>query len=45
MSHDGQPTNLGRRTMQTMRGQNVQDREVKGQNAKEEYKVIEEIEH
>ena len=36
---------LGRRTMQTMRGRNVQDRQVEGQNTKnKEYEVIGEIE-
>ena len=41
MSHDWQPADLGKRTIQTMRGINVQ--EVAGQNTKNnEYKVIRE---
>ena len=42
---DWQPADLGRRTMQTMRGRNVQDRQVEGQNTKnKEYEVIGEME-
>ena len=46
MLHDSQPANLGRRTLQTMHGRNVQDRQVEGQNVKnKEYEVIGEMEH
>ena len=41
MSHDCQPTNLGRRTIPSMHGRNVQDRNWKVRRLKKmEYKVI-----